>query len=236
MVYVVSDIHGRFDKWKALLKAIKPSWSDTVYVLGDTVDRGPEGLRTLLDMASRPNVVHLLGNHEYMFMSVLPTLLSPVTDEFAEELERDDEAVSLLANYLMNGGEPTIAELQGLSAHEREGLREYMLDMSVYEEIDVAGKTFLLVHAGLDNFNPEKSLEDYGLHDFLWKRPTEGERYYPDKTVVFGHTPTQAIRRERQEKGEGILIEEGKIAIDCGCGHGGSLGCLCLDTMECVYV
>lgn len=236
MNYVVSDIHGRYDKWTEMLKTIKPTWADTIYVLGDTLDRGPEGLKILLDMMERPNVVHLLGNHEFMFMGVLPTLLSQVTEEFVDDLEQDDDAIAALANYMMNGGEQTIAELNGLDEGQREEIREYILEMSVYEEVDVRGETFLLVHAGIDNFSPDKPLEEYGLHDFLWKRPDMQRRYYPDKTVVFGHTPTQVIRETLGQEGEGIIVADGMIAVDCGCGHGGPLGCLCLDTMECVYV
>lgn len=236
MNYVVSDIHGRYDKWTEMLKTIKPTWADTIYVLGDTLDRGPEGLKILLDMMERPNVVHLLGNHEFMFMGVLPTLLSQVTEEFVDDLEQDDDAIAALANYMMNGGEQTIAELNGLDESRREEIREYILEMSVYEEVSVRDETFLLVHAGIDNFSPGKPLEEYDLHDFLWKRPDMQRRYYPDKTVVFGHTPTQVIRETLGQEGEGIIVADGMIAVDCGCGHGGPLGCLCLDTMECVYV
>lgn len=243
MIYVVSDIHGRYDKWQELLRTIKPTWADTIYVLGDTIDRGPEGLKTLLEMADMPNVVHLLGNHEFMLMSVLPTLLAQLTNEFVDDLEQSDNAISMLANYMINGGEATVDELGRLDAIEREEIRAYILGMSVHEEIEVRNKTYLLVHAGLDDFRPEKPLEEYNLHDFLWVRPDVRKRYYPDKTVVFGHTPTRTIRRKygigagQEHAGEdGIIIADGMIAIDCGCGHGGPLGCLCLDTMERVYV
>lgn len=243
MIYVVSDIHGRYDKWRKLLETIKPTWADTIYVLGDTIDRGPEGLRTLLDMAQRPNVVHLLGNHEFMLMSVLPTLLAQLTDELVDDLEQNDNAISMLANYMMNGGAATVDELSALNAIDREEIRAYILDMSLFEEFEVRGEPYLLVHAGLDNFAPEKPLEEYGLQDFLWVRPDIRKRYYPDKTVVFGHTPTRVIRQtygiipDRESIGEdGMIITDGMIAVDCGCGHGGPLGCLCLDTMERVYV
>ena len=40
-VYVISDIHGNYDLFMELLKKIKLSGKDTLYVLGDVVDRGP---------------------------------------------------------------------------------------------------------------------------------------------------------------------------------------------------
>ncbi len=63
LTYVCSDIHGRYDKYKALLDAISLKDSD-LYVLGDVIDRGPEGVKILQDMMCRPNVFPLLGNHE----------------------------------------------------------------------------------------------------------------------------------------------------------------------------
>lgn len=272
VIYVVSDIHGRYDKWQELLHTIKPTWADTIYVLGDTIDRGPEGLKTLLEMADMPNVIHLLGNHESMLMSVLPMLLAYLTDEVVSDLDQSSNAIAMLANYMANGGETTADELSRLDAIERKKIRVYILSMGAFEEIEVRDKTYLLVHAGLDNFAPEKPLEEYDLHDFLWVRHDVRKRYYPDKTVVFGHTPTRKIRQkygigvgagtgdmcvnsqtdlgirmgtkssisihaaDNDASENSIIVAPGMIAIDCGCGHGGPLGCLCLDTMERVYV
>ena len=55
MIYAVSDIHGRYDKYRKLLKRIHFGPDDTLYVLGDVIDRGPDGFKIMLDMAQRPN-------------------------------------------------------------------------------------------------------------------------------------------------------------------------------------
>ena len=44
---------------------------DTLYVLGDVVDRYPDGLRILRKLMAMPNVRMLLGNHEYMMLDAL---------------------------------------------------------------------------------------------------------------------------------------------------------------------
>ena len=64
MTYVVSDIHGCYDKYRELLRVIQLQPDDTLYVLGDVIDRGPDGFKILLDMAQRPNVVGLLGDRK----------------------------------------------------------------------------------------------------------------------------------------------------------------------------
>ena len=54
MVYAVSDIHGCYDKYIDLLNEINFSPDDTLYVLGDVIDRRPDGFKIMLDMAQRP--------------------------------------------------------------------------------------------------------------------------------------------------------------------------------------
>ncbi len=75
MIYAMSDIHGCYEKYRDMLETIKFAADDTLYVLGDVLDRGPDGFKILLDMAARPNVVGLLGNHELLAAVVLPPLL-----------------------------------------------------------------------------------------------------------------------------------------------------------------
>ena len=59
MNYVVSDIHGYYDKYTSLLSFIRFSDNDKLYILGDVIDRGPDGLKLLQDIMERPNVEHL---------------------------------------------------------------------------------------------------------------------------------------------------------------------------------
>ena len=43
MVYIMSDIHGRKDCFDDMLKQIKLTENDTLYILGDVVDRNSDG-------------------------------------------------------------------------------------------------------------------------------------------------------------------------------------------------
>ena len=61
--YVCSDIHGQYDLYKTMLNEINFTSEDHFYILGDMIDRGEDGIRVLQDVASRPNVTCLLGNH-----------------------------------------------------------------------------------------------------------------------------------------------------------------------------
>ena len=45
MIYCVSDIHSEILRWKSMLERIQFSDNDTMYVLGDVIDRTPMALR-----------------------------------------------------------------------------------------------------------------------------------------------------------------------------------------------
>lgn len=40
-IYVISDIHGEYDLFMKMLEKIKFQDTDTLYILGDILDRGP---------------------------------------------------------------------------------------------------------------------------------------------------------------------------------------------------
>ena len=71
MTYVLSDIHGNMANFKSILKQIDLQPEDTLYVLGDVVDRYPDGIRIIRMIMSMPNVKMILGNHEYMMLKAL---------------------------------------------------------------------------------------------------------------------------------------------------------------------
>ena len=47
MVYIMSDIHGRKDRFDDILKQINLTKNDTLYILGDVVDRNPDSITLL---------------------------------------------------------------------------------------------------------------------------------------------------------------------------------------------
>ena len=235
LIYVCSDLHGRYDRWRTLLQAIDLRPNDTLYMLRDVIDRGPDGCKVLLDMMGRPNVIPILGNHEFTAAFCLPWLMDDVTDLSLADL--DDTRLAALQEWIVNGGGPTLRELQRLSRVERDDILDYLREMELYDEVDAGGRSFVLTHAGLDHFVPGKPLEDYELADFLFYRPKPEERFWPDRYLVYGHTPTRLLRAQiGQPLSDDILCWGQQVAIDCGCGFDGKLGCLCLDTMEAFYI
>ena len=71
MTYVMSDIHGNLKRFRSVLEQIDLQPEDTLYVLGDVLDRNPYGFSVLYRLMQMPNAVMLLGNHEHMMLSAL---------------------------------------------------------------------------------------------------------------------------------------------------------------------
>lgn len=63
MIYVMSDIHGHRRRFDSVMKQINLQPEDTLYILGDVIDRNPDGIRILQQLRAMPNVVMLLGKH-----------------------------------------------------------------------------------------------------------------------------------------------------------------------------
>ena len=158
MVYVMSDIHGCSEKYRAMLENIAFAADDTLYVLGDVLDRGPDGFKILLDMAARPNVIGLLGNHELLAATVLPSLLRTMRQ--GEEQPLSETEQEQIQEWLQNGGKTSILQFLQFREEEMETVYAYLPSLSPYEEITVLGRQFVLTHAGQDRFSAARPLKE----------------------------------------------------------------------------
>lgn len=233
MIYVMSDLHGEYEKYLMMLEKIHFKEEDTLFILGDVLDRGKKPMAILKDMMSRANVYPILGNHESMALPLLKLLSTEITEKNLEE-NLNEQLILAIMEWQMNGGQTTIDDFQSLSQEERLDILDYLQEFSLYEVIDVQEKSFILVHAGLGNFSKHKKLSEYPLADLIWTRPNHQKVHFDDENidVICGHTPTQSLTQKAE-----IYHVNHHIYIDCGaCFHGGKLACLCLDTMKEFYV
>lgn len=227
MTYVMSDVHGCYREYRQELEKIAFSDADLLYIIGDIVDRGPQPMRVLLDMMERPNVIPLLGNHDWMAVCCLRSLIVEGSGVFGQN---DGD----LIQWWDQGGLTTLEDFYRLSKEEQRRVLAYLGKFQRYEEQTVNGGRYVLVHGGLGGFSPSRPLEDYALNALIWDRPDYGRVYFPDKYLVTGHTPTQFI--QDNPRPDFIYRANNHIAIDCGCVFGGRLGAVCLDTGEEYYV
>lgn len=216
MKYVMSDIHGCLDKFLKILRLIKFSDSDEIYILGDVLDRGPNPLEVMDYVMSHENICMLKGNHELFF------------EDFYQTGD--------IRLWKYNGGAPTFNELQQRDQKYSDDLYNYVQKLPFIKVVD----KYILTHAGVyfpfkfNELDIEKFIsiqeEDY----CLWDRSMIGdEKQYKDYYVIVGHTPTSLVTKKKKEK---IVKRNGVIYIDCGGCFGGKLSCLRLDDMKEFYV
>jgi len=70
----IGDIHGCLAALTTVLGVIEPQADDTLILLGDYVDRGPDcrgTIQKLIELAKQCHLVPLLGNHDEMLLDIL---------------------------------------------------------------------------------------------------------------------------------------------------------------------
>ena len=197
MIYVTSDLHGCSPSvLKQLLKQVDFREEDLLFVLGDVIDRGEFGPELLLWLSRQSNTRLILGNHE-AWMLACKFLFEEATVESLDQLRPEQRM--LLECWLENGGGPTIMGLNRLlhqSPDLFDGVMDYVRNAPMYELVNAGGKSYILVHAGLGNFDPGRDLDDYTPRELLLERPGLNDRYFTDRVTVFGHTPTEFFGEE----------------------------------------
>lgn len=229
MIYAMSDLHGRYDLYLKMLDKISFSENDSLYILGDFVDRGEAGLRLLFDVFSRKNVYPIMGNHDM-------TALNCMTEIYLDPDSRHRPSLKPRFDFwFRNGGVTTFNEFLTLNSPKQRILLERMVDMPAFADITVGDRRFTMCHSGMANYTPDRPLEDYDLSELAYKREDYSRPKFnePNRYLVCGHTPTLNI--EGGERGR-ILRTHDIFAIDCGAVFDFGLGCLCLDTLDEFYV
>ncbi len=222
MTYVISDIHGNYGKLKEMLEKIRFSDDDLLYVLGDMVDVGDEPIEVLLDFSMRSNVYPIIGECDLRAAKLLSAF-----DKMSRGGEPDEECIAEMSVWVNEGGKPTLEGFRILDDDMKEGIIDYLTDCTLYEELTVNGKDYLLVHAGIADFSPDTDMDDYQPEDFVSEPLDSERRYFEDKIIIVGHTPTESRK---------IEYGNGSIMIDCGASYGGKLACLRLEDGKEFYV
>ncbi len=192
-VVAIGDIHGCSTALRSLLDAITPATTDTIILLGDVIDRGPDSrnvIKILTALACRCKLVFVRGNHEELLLNAL--------DDAAE-----------IPRWLRIGGRATLASYGCETPSEIPGQDLEFIRSSVdfYEDAEN-----IFLHAGyVENLElsqqPALALRWRVTHDKTLP-------HCSGKVVVAGHTP--------QKSGK-VLNLKHVLCIDTNCVHGGWL-------------
>lgn len=180
--YAISDVHGMYGSYmKAIEKLTK---QDHLYIVGDVIDRGEEGIKILLDIMERqnnpnngPQITFLIGNHEVMFLQTVNIMLTRGLnrDDLIKLMECDNfstfyynvkdrgvtvEEAYAISNWIRgNHGDKTIfTYLEQVDPSTRKKIYNFLLESYVVLPQKIGEQHYLFVHAM--PINDKAKLED----------------------------------------------------------------------------
>lgn len=191
--YAISDLHGQYEIFEKLLEHIGFGENDYMYVLGDAIDRGPDGIKILLRIMYEPNMDLLLGNHEFMMLN------SVDLDGLVDDTPGKDADLWLY----YNGGNNTFAQYKELSDTKRKELLDWLYSRKLTTLLDIGGRNVCLTHSSFIEDCIDLRYEDCTYEDvwnIVWRTPYRSDLFIPfsDYTLagydfVIGHVPVQKV-------------------------------------------
>ena len=194
----IGDIHGCATALRALLSSLELATEDTLVILGDAIDRGPDSrnvLDQLLTIRQSCHFVPILGNHEQMLLDAT-------------------EGRVPLHDWLMHGGAETLDSYGTGAALTEMPLAhiDFLRTWGDYHKTD----DHFFAHG---NYVPKKKLSKQPWEEMRWrslKYFTPGP-HTSGKMAILGHTANK----------QGEIINLGHlVCIDTYCHGGGWLTAL----------
>ena len=97
---IIGDIHGCYDEFMRLLEKADFSSSDTLWLTGDLVARGPKSLEVIRFVKQNSEQIRLvLGNHDLHLLSIYANVTPPKKKDNLDELIHADDFDELM-NWL----------------------------------------------------------------------------------------------------------------------------------------
>ena len=166
-IFVCSDIHGQYEKYTKLWQYV--SDDDTLYIIGDVIDRGSDGMKILTDIMTRRNVIFILGNHECMMYHGL-------FKGNSHEDDYDRQRWLEIWTQKNNGGTVTHADFMANYQDRADEIARFLEDCPVSVEVNERGRRFIITHAMPDmdrigEFASEVVLKGSGEDSIVWDSP-----------------------------------------------------------------
>ncbi len=178
--WVIPDVHGCIKTLRYLLEdRIDLQKDDTVFFLGDYIDRGPDS-KGLIDyimnlQKSGFNIRCIRGNHEDYCIRAWEDDQKKIL--FHSAIEKD---------WRRNGGTKT---LESFGVKRPRDIDKTYIDWMKKTEYYIELEDYILVHAGF-NFNTSNPFDD--VRSMMWIRDFKVDKSKTGgKKVIHGHVPVE---------------------------------------------
>lgn len=213
---MVSDIHGNLPFLKGLLHKVGFSPDDTLFLLGDVLEKGPASLDTLhylMELRETHDVRPLCGNCDHL---VLDFLRDDGGDEWFFLPYLKTWPRSILAQMGALHGLKTLEtkeQLQALRQVIGQHFQREAAYLATWPTV-IRSEKLLLVHGGVDDEDHPENMERWRCmknDDFLG----QGVRFR--RTCVVGHWPVTLYDPEKPSARPLLAREQRIWSIDGGC-------------------
>lgn len=239
-ILAVSDIHGHKTFLQNLLNQAEFSDHDTLFIVGDIIEKGCENLASLwyvMELAQRDNVVVLLGNVDLARLQMIENLTEETCDKFYQYLlyirsrgwkSIFDEMAKELGIILDSPKQVLASKSSLLTEFQKEW--DFIRHLPA---IATAGK-YIFVHGGLPCEDLE-TVKDQNIRQVLKfdHFMTEGLSF--NNYVVVGHWPVSIYNDHILQTNPILNRRRHIISIDGGCGihREGQLNLLMIPGIDC---
>ncbi|WP_026677676.1 metallophosphoesterase family protein [Fictibacillus gelatini] len=223
----ISDIHGELKKFEQLLEKVNYNSSvDQLILLGDYVDRGEDssGVVEKVIQLKENGAVVLKGNHDDMLVRAMNGD-KKVWDNWTIRNGGQSTLKSYQYSLSIEQGEIIATVNEHTKSELMEEHKTFLENLDYFYETD----DYIFVHGGVHPTTPIQETDPYVL---IWIREEFHNGYNGDKTVIFGHTPTNSFH----DCSDVYFADNKIIGIDGGAVFGGRLNCLELPSKKVYFV
>jgi len=139
MVYVMSNLNGKFEEFLKMLSNINFKKKDKLYILGNSILKGPDGIKLLLYIMENNNIKLLLGEDELTVLKALKDL----EREFVSGIYRE---------WINNQGIKSLEDFERLDFKTKKNIYYYLLNIKNTATLKLRRKSYLL---DINGFNKD---------------------------------------------------------------------------------
>ena len=165
--YVTANLHGNAFEFFNLLKSIKFSPSDELYIVGDIFDRGPDSLVIYDFIKQMPNIFFIIGNHEEHYVKLYEAIIN--NTEYINEYNK----------WILDDGFKTLKAINKNNKDYADELYKYLKDAP--NEVIIGN--YLLAHSSnkLSNSYKNKFIKIFGhVEDYI---TNNGKIIHDDRAI-----------------------------------------------------